>query len=711
VPGYIAGVTNPMFQERDTWWDLVCILDLSNGTGIVRTAEEKRIEDAKNNPNSKSHSNSHSNMSNNSSYAALDARFITEVCSMVNLGEMYVRKKFFDYTMAILNQALSIKEGAFKVRSPRSALDSLVEANKKISPRGKKSNAHNSNNHSGISIERSNLPRATKLLESDQLNELPSNPWVWSEASRHVFKRSGPSVAPTPSNASKPPGFNAFKNAITSAFSKAILEAATPKLPKYSAFDDDDSDAEDTDDELLSPSNLKSSLCSPSHSDRQSIDVNDILILPRNEDVITDNQMGTKIDDSKRDKTVRFSKEDAMPGIDNSDTEENGIQNEITNTVRVRTDSSNTRESSEALSHPSFYSVDSEEDMNSSFQIPVMKFTSSSDHCDSTQHTSVSSITSRNTVCIDSSDDESRSSKMNSPNINLESLDMNKNELKSFDNTLNRINSMSRKPRLSLQTHFFDDHDDDDNDLFDDNSEFGQKGLVRTSGNFDSLLRHHEKGLREERTPSGTSDDLEWEPKVDGDLIRSHILRLQDEESTSELDARHDVQRMFAEIEDSLIDELGVQALISLLPESKDGLHPIAVGLFSPNPLVRIHVLNILMKIESYDSTRPAFDALNGMLKSALQRIRKSLEDGTMQQAITEYEAQLLQTQMILAQQAEEQHNEELQQNQLNHLHNSISESELNSPKSGNRRRILNPFSAAVDKALQRSVSTSEIIN
>jgi hypothetical protein len=28
VPGYIAGVTNPMFEAREEWWDLLCVLDL-----------------------------------------------------------------------------------------------------------------------------------------------------------------------------------------------------------------------------------------------------------------------------------------------------------------------------------------------------------------------------------------------------------------------------------------------------------------------------------------------------------------------------------------------------------------------------------------------------------------------------------------------------------------------------------------------------------
>ena len=42
--GYVAGVTNPLFQERFEWWDLLCSLDLVNGNGTVFTADEKRNE-------------------------------------------------------------------------------------------------------------------------------------------------------------------------------------------------------------------------------------------------------------------------------------------------------------------------------------------------------------------------------------------------------------------------------------------------------------------------------------------------------------------------------------------------------------------------------------------------------------------------------------------------------------------------------------------
>ncbi|CAN0551177.1 unnamed protein product [Ectocarpus sp. 8 AP-2014] len=40
TPSYVAGVTNPMFETHPEWWDVLCHLDLPNGSGTVITTEE-----------------------------------------------------------------------------------------------------------------------------------------------------------------------------------------------------------------------------------------------------------------------------------------------------------------------------------------------------------------------------------------------------------------------------------------------------------------------------------------------------------------------------------------------------------------------------------------------------------------------------------------------------------------------------------------------
>jgi len=74
---------------------------------------------------------------------------------------------------------------------------------------------------------------------------------------------------------------------------------------------------------------------------------------------------------------------------------------------------------------------------------------------------------------------------------------------------------------------------------------------------------------------------------------------------------------MFGDLLQVLRSEEDVQALLSLLPESEGGLYPLAVGLFSPSPAVKLSALKILDAVRSFPSTRPAFDSLNSVLSRA----------------------------------------------------------------------------------------------
>ena len=46
TPGYIAGVTNPVFEGNVSWWDLLVVLNLSERSAAVFSPEEKAREDA-----------------------------------------------------------------------------------------------------------------------------------------------------------------------------------------------------------------------------------------------------------------------------------------------------------------------------------------------------------------------------------------------------------------------------------------------------------------------------------------------------------------------------------------------------------------------------------------------------------------------------------------------------------------------------------------
>ena len=121
VDGYIAGVTNPMFASHDSWWDLLCTLDLPNDEAICQTQEEKRSEDEKKAsqgsgppppPGPSAPQDGDEMDSTKPSYYAEDLRFIKGVLSglHLHLGETWFRMKFREYTESLVLYAQMINE-------------------------------------------------------------------------------------------------------------------------------------------------------------------------------------------------------------------------------------------------------------------------------------------------------------------------------------------------------------------------------------------------------------------------------------------------------------------------------------------------------------------------------------------------------------------------------------------------------------------------
>ena len=111
----------------------------------------------------------------------------------------------------------------------------------------------------------------------------------------------------------------------------------------------------------------------------------------------------------------------------------------------------------------------------------------------------------------------------------------------------------------------------------------------------------------------GSSDESNH---VDGDTLLSQLTRLQVE---TEMDDT-DVAAIFSILSRGLSTESSFQALLLLLPESLDGLHPITSGLLHSNPSVRKHSVRLLQRMELYFSTRPAFANVNKFIKGAFDR-------------------------------------------------------------------------------------------
>lgn len=147
--GYIAGVTNPMFRQMDSKWDLLCTLDLQNETCSLLTADEKRAEDAlakgKSVPQPK-HSSSVAGGSVKAdeflmhegvsllSHEAGDSIFFTKLnagISVNKFGENWIRQQFTDLTETILAFAIDQRMDCL------SGISSLVEKKKTTGSRPK----------------------------------------------------------------------------------------------------------------------------------------------------------------------------------------------------------------------------------------------------------------------------------------------------------------------------------------------------------------------------------------------------------------------------------------------------------------------------------------------------------------------------------------------------------------------------------------------
>ena len=116
-------------------------------------------------------------------------------------------------------------------------------------------------------------------------------------------------------------------------------------------------------------------------------------------------------------------------------------------------------------------------------------------------------------------------------------------------------------------------------------------------------------------------------------IQKKNILRLQIE---ANIDPQ-DLEYILNEIYESLHNENSVKSLLVFMLESQGGLHSILLGLFSINPQVRLHVINIIDKISKYPSTKPSIDNMNSVFKNAYMRQMIALTDGRLEESIKRY--------------------------------------------------------------------------
>ena len=148
--GYIAGVTNPMFQEMDSKWDMLCVLDLPNDTSTVMSSDEKRADVAstKRKPVSSRPATQEDasrvtaenpEESSLTSHETLDYRFFTNILAGITInkyGEAWIRAQFWAHVAQILDYAIDAKQTFFDSTNQDAA--SEAKKNKKKQTIGEK---------------------------------------------------------------------------------------------------------------------------------------------------------------------------------------------------------------------------------------------------------------------------------------------------------------------------------------------------------------------------------------------------------------------------------------------------------------------------------------------------------------------------------------------------------------------------------------------
>ncbi|KAI8851201.1 docking domain of Afi1 for Arf3 in vesicle trafficking-domain-containing protein [Chytridium lagenaria] len=95
VPGFIAGVTNPVFEEQTSWWDVLFNIN----TGRISVSSKIEVKDIRVMAENKDYSKDKSREWMKSGSWEGDDDFVGEVIFAIqaHMGELYVRQKFYDH--------------------------------------------------------------------------------------------------------------------------------------------------------------------------------------------------------------------------------------------------------------------------------------------------------------------------------------------------------------------------------------------------------------------------------------------------------------------------------------------------------------------------------------------------------------------------------------------------------------------------------------
>ena len=112
VPGYIAGVTNPMFEVHNEWWDILCNIQSGKITISPQYIAQQQLNLIPTSPNSTSSSSSSSTSVVVEKYSSYDNDIMTIITNTMNshLGEDSIRNIIQNYTQHIIDMAFDEEE-------------------------------------------------------------------------------------------------------------------------------------------------------------------------------------------------------------------------------------------------------------------------------------------------------------------------------------------------------------------------------------------------------------------------------------------------------------------------------------------------------------------------------------------------------------------------------------------------------------------------
>ncbi|KAI8904967.1 stabilization of polarity axis-domain-containing protein [Powellomyces hirtus] len=109
VPGYIAGVTNPVFEEQQSWWDVLCNV----GTGKISVSQKLVTSQAS--ADRESSKDKEKEWFRTSGYE-LDHDFISDAmtAAQTHAGEFHIRQKFLHYVQRFVDVTAAFEQVTYK---------------------------------------------------------------------------------------------------------------------------------------------------------------------------------------------------------------------------------------------------------------------------------------------------------------------------------------------------------------------------------------------------------------------------------------------------------------------------------------------------------------------------------------------------------------------------------------------------------------------